>query len=721
MLVKRLINKQRIILGKPLGSGGEGTIYEVEKQPSVVAKLYHPEKLTQAHGDKLMAMLANPPQERGKSHNLRAIAWPMDLLIPPNGSRKILGFLMPRVRNARPLHQFYTPKQRREHSPFFNYLYMLQTGRNLAMAVKAIHSKGYVIGDLNESNILVTETTLVTLVDADSFQVYDRKKGYVYRCPVGKVESTPPELQGANFRNVDRSQEQDLFGLAVLIFQLLMEGNHPFDGVFKGKGEPPGKRERIKEGHFPYGSKKVPYTPKPIAPPFTVLNPRLQELFHRCFEEGHHNPQARPVAAQWAKALEEARQTLIRCSENQQHRYGKHLNRCPWCKRRNLLGGADPFPSVEAVKRGEHIPAKPKKTAPVITSTSTSISKPKKKVILIWPLWKSINGLLWGLLLISCLFLAYPLLWLTISSFPTESFSNSNSLSLKTLNIGAKSKDVVTISPDGKIVARATEKGKIEIWDLSSGEQIYNLQPKNFSIEVMAISGDNHLLIIGGIDGELQIFNLQNGQWEQEIRGHKTAVKSLAIAPNQKTFVSGATDGTIAIWDLGQQSGIMGRVHKSSVLSLAISGDSQTLVSGSSDYQIKVWNLLDGSLKHQFETEGSWVNAVDISHNGEIVNRVSSNGAIAVWNLNELNENEPKYMLERHQNGVRSLAISSDGNTLVSGGEDGRIITWNLNTGTAQHILGDGNLPVNLVTITPEDNKIISRSGSKKIIIWPMP
>ncbi len=322
------------------------------------------------------------------------------------------------------------------------------------------------------------------------------------------------------------------------------------------------------------------------------------------------------------------------------------------------------------------------------------------------------------------MFLAYPLLWLGISSFPTKSFSNSNSLSLKTLNIGAKSKDVVTISPDGKIVARATEKGKIEIWDLNTGGQIYNLQPKNFSIEVMAISGDNHLLIIGGIDGELQIFNLQNGQWEQEIRGHKTAVKSLAIAPNQKTFVSGASDGTIAIWDLnrnGRQSGIMGRVHKSSVLSLAISGDSKTLVSGSSDYQIKVWNLLDGSLKHQFETEGSWVNAVDISHNGEIVNRVSSNGAIAVWNLNELNENEPKYMLERHQNGVRSLAISSDGNTLVSGGEDGRIITWNLNTGTAQHILGDGNLPVNLVTITPEDNKIISRSGSKKIIIWPMP
>ena len=42
-----------------------------------------------------------------------------------------------------------------------------------------------------------------------------------------------------------RAPEHDLFGLGVLIFQLLMEGTHPFAGVFKGRGEPPVLEQRI--------------------------------------------------------------------------------------------------------------------------------------------------------------------------------------------------------------------------------------------------------------------------------------------------------------------------------------------------------------------------------------------------------------------------------------------------------------------------------------------
>ena len=63
--------------------------------------------------------------------------------------------------------------------------------------------------------------------------------GSYYRCPVGKPEFTPPELQGRLFAHLDRAPEHDLFGLAVLIFQLLMEGTHPFAGVFLGHGGRP--------------------------------------------------------------------------------------------------------------------------------------------------------------------------------------------------------------------------------------------------------------------------------------------------------------------------------------------------------------------------------------------------------------------------------------------------------------------------------------------------
>ncbi|MEZ4618073.1 MAG: hypothetical protein R2867_21530 [Caldilineaceae bacterium] len=70
---------------------------------------------------------------------------------------------------------------------------------------------------------------LVTLVDTDSFQIVDEQEAY-HHCPVGVPEYTPPELQALPLATTVREPHHDAFGLSVLIFQLLMEGYHPFTG-----------------------------------------------------------------------------------------------------------------------------------------------------------------------------------------------------------------------------------------------------------------------------------------------------------------------------------------------------------------------------------------------------------------------------------------------------------------------------------------------------------
>src|SRR5205085_2977941 len=118
-------------------------------------------------------------------------------------------------------------------------------------------------------------------VDTDSFQVRDPQTGTVYRCPVGKPDFTPAELQGETFREVDRTPEHDRFGLAVLLFLLLMEGTHPFAGSYTVPGDPPPYAERIRMGYFPYGTRPVVYRPMAVAPPFELIAPPIRELFLR--------------------------------------------------------------------------------------------------------------------------------------------------------------------------------------------------------------------------------------------------------------------------------------------------------------------------------------------------------------------------------------------------------------------------------------------------------
>lgn len=153
------------------------------------------------------------------------------------------------------------------------------------------------IGDFNERNILVAETTQVSLVDCDSMQF--TQNGHTYLCEVGRPGYTAPELQGKNLRNVTRTQESDLFALAIHIYMLLLDGAHPFQaGDWQGRGERPGAVERIKNGYYS-GGPASPVKPMRTAPSPAILPQDLRELIERALGTGASDPSRRPKPHEW--------------------------------------------------------------------------------------------------------------------------------------------------------------------------------------------------------------------------------------------------------------------------------------------------------------------------------------------------------------------------------------------------------------------------------------
>lgn len=314
--------------GPLLGRGGEASLYTVPGRSDLAAKIYH--NPTEEHAEKLAAMLAAPPVAPPQSGQHVTLAWPMNRLLEPSGEGRVIGYLMPRIDNAHLIWEIYNPGVRREICPQFHYGSLLRIAYNLAAVVRTVHECGYVAGDLNESNVLVTAQGQVTLIDVDSFQAPGRDR--LYRCRVGRPEYTPPELQGVSFADVDRLPQHDTFALAVLIFQLLMQGIHPFAGTFTGNGEPNSIAARIVSGDWPYAWRRTgSIQPSPHAPPWFVLPPSIQELLQRCFEDAHTEPELRPSAAEWQHALEETESELTSCVRDSQHVYPRRLDRCPWC------------------------------------------------------------------------------------------------------------------------------------------------------------------------------------------------------------------------------------------------------------------------------------------------------------------------------------------------------------------------------------------------------
>jgi hypothetical protein len=332
-------------LSEKVGGGGEAEIFAVTGDPSLVAKIYR--RPTPYRDAKLRAMITSPPRDPTLELGHTSICWPQSLVFDPSGL--CAGFLMHRVELSThvPVLKLYNPLDRQTVSIEISWRYLVRTAANIAAAVEAIHSQGHVIGDFNESNVLVSNSALVTLVDCDSMQIRNSASGGCFRCLVGKPDFTPPELQGCEFARVDRVPAHDNFGLGVLVFLLLMEGIHPFNGVWKRRGNVPVLEERIRGGFYPY-AEHTEISPMPAAPPLSILPEPVRTLFHRCFKEGQSNPVERPSPPEWWAALSALESSLANCAANPRHVYASHLRNCPWCERKLLLGGVDPFPDNAA-------------------------------------------------------------------------------------------------------------------------------------------------------------------------------------------------------------------------------------------------------------------------------------------------------------------------------------------------------------------------------------
>jgi len=327
-------------VGRRLAGGGQGEVFEVHSARGVVFKKYLVKALSSdpALERRLRAMVARPPAEwREQSSGHVTLAWPSDVVLADG---RFAGFLMPTVDmgNTVGLHRITNPTDRRDATGLtswaqgFTWQYLVRAAANLAHVTRVLHQSGVVVGDFNESNVRVSREARVTLLDCDSMQISDPSSGQRFFCPVGRPEFTPPELLNANWAKTVRHPSSDLFALAIHLYQLLLEGEHPFRGLWSGPGDKPSVAELARQGIWAH-QRGGPLSPRPAAIGISLLPDSVVRLFRSAFEDGATNPAARPTALQWHEALTGLEAGLRRCKANQAHLYPRQHRSCPWCQR----------------------------------------------------------------------------------------------------------------------------------------------------------------------------------------------------------------------------------------------------------------------------------------------------------------------------------------------------------------------------------------------------
>lgn len=275
---------RRVTLTRQIAAGGEGIIYETDT--GLIAKIYKKERLTKRRAEKIHALL-------GAGLDCPGVCCPVAPVTDAAG--RFTGFLMPAARGTELQKSVFSPALLDKRFPGWTRRDSARLAVTILEKIQYLNAHGVIIGDINPMNILVVSPEEVYFVDTDSYQIG------AFPCPVGTVTFTAPERQGQPFSDFLRTQADENFALATLLFMILLPGKAPYA---KQGGIDPKENLLAMDFSYPYGTKDNGLTPNgPWGALWAHLPPALQEAFFETFDKtGRFNkPETRLGPDVWLK------------------------------------------------------------------------------------------------------------------------------------------------------------------------------------------------------------------------------------------------------------------------------------------------------------------------------------------------------------------------------------------------------------------------------------
>ncbi len=293
----------------PIKTGGEGAIHKVlsSKGPPLVVKIWHDPGKAVGARKRIEWMIDNSPVKSASQSLQNSIIWPRDLIFR---NRRFIGYTMSMVPEAIKLFSMIQPgfpdlkfgMEWDKYTMPAELRSRLIVCYNLSQAVGFLHKSGnFRVVDMKPENILVKPNGHISLIDMDSIQINDNN-GMLFPATVFTPEYSPPEFHQTTFvPGVTRfSREHDLFSLAVILYQILVNV-HPFQASHHKNTA---VHENIIDGLWAHGSRKNQLHSIPRFHNFFVQLPlSIRDLFRQTFDAGHANRAQRVHPDEWATTL----------------------------------------------------------------------------------------------------------------------------------------------------------------------------------------------------------------------------------------------------------------------------------------------------------------------------------------------------------------------------------------------------------------------------------
>jgi WD40 repeat protein len=154
----------------------------------------------------------------------------------------------------------------------------------------------------------------------------------------------------------------------------------------------------------------------------------------------------------------------------------------------------------------------------------------------------------------------------------------------------------LAFSPDGRLIATATNfdpngpQFVIKIWDVATGEELFDLQCHQDAIHALAFSPDGRWLASASMDTTVAIWDVRTGQLVETL--HTSAqLFDATFSPDSNLVAAALNNNTVELWDVTSGQLVKTLDHAGEVVAVAFSPDGTLLASGAYDAKVYIWGI----------------------------------------------------------------------------------------------------------------------------------